>query len=311
MHSNAKVSRRSFLARGAAGGLALAMGAVTFPELARSAVRILDAGEGAAFPDLVVAKGGDPAKNCLAAIESLGGFSRFVKPGDKVVLKPNPVGGNRPERAINTHPAMIGAVVRGCLAAGARDVVAISHDEARGFDLNGTRGAVEDAGGRVVVLSTMDQFYDIPVPRGRILRRVHVARELEDADLFVNMPIAKHHAGSMVTGTMKNLMGINWDRMVFHATDLHQCIAELASAIPHSLVLMDANHVLLNNGPIGPGQVITPGEVIATCDPVAADAFATKYFSLKPEGVAHIRAAHELGLGTMDLNTVRIKEITA
>jgi uncharacterized protein (DUF362 family) len=304
------ITRRRFLARGVAAGFGLATASLTFPALARATVRILGA-SAADLPDLALARGSDPARNCLAAIEALGGFARFVKPGDKVVVKPNPVGGNRPERAINTHPAMIGAVVRGCLAAGAREVVAISHDEARGFDLNGTRAAVEDAGGRIVVLSLMDQFFEIPVPRGRILRRIHVARELADADLFVNMPIAKHHAGSQFTGGMKNLMGINWDRQVFHATDLHQCIAELASAIPHSLVLMDANHVLLNNGPIGPGQVITPGEVIASCDPVAVDAFAMKYFSLGPDLVSHIRMAHELGVGSMALDELVVKEVAA
>ena len=46
--------------------------------------------------DLAIAKGGTPARNCLAAVEALGGFSKFVHPGDKVVVKPNPIGAIRP-----------------------------------------------------------------------------------------------------------------------------------------------------------------------------------------------------------------------
>lgn len=260
-------------------------------------------------PDLTIAKGEDPAKNALAAVAALGGFPRFVHPGDKVVLKPNPIGTSPPDRALNTHPDMIEAVVRECLRAGAKEVVALSHDEMRSMELNGTKAAVERGGGRLVALTSMDEFREVLVPRGRTLRRVHLAADIIDADVFINMPIAKHHAGSQVTFSMKNLMGVNWDRNYFHATDLQRCIAEIATAVPHTLVIMDANHVLLTNGPAGPGEVLRAKQVVASTDPVAVDAYATTFFGIDPGDVDHIRTAYDLGVGEIDLAKLRVREI--
>ncbi len=262
-------------------------------------------------PDLVVASGSTPEGNCLAAVAALGGFSRFVRPGQRVVIKPNPIGTNRPEQAIHTHPDMVGAVTRGCMAAGAREVVVLSYDSLRNMRANGTEAAVVGAGGMIKALSTREEFRDVAVPRGRILGREAIAIDVLEADVFINMPIAKHHAGAEVTFAMKNLMGINWDRIRFHRTDLQQSIAELTGAVVHDLVILDANHVLLSNGPGGPGEVAAPGQVVAGTDPVSVDAFACRYLERRPESIGHIRSAHEMGVGQMDLAQLRIKEITA
>lgn len=296
-----RLSRRDFL-RGAAlvGAQATLAPAVLAKQRKRDA-----------FPDLVVARGDSPARNCLAAVEALGGFARFVHPGARVAVKPNPVGNSQPEAAINTHPDMVEAVVRECLRVGAREVVVLSHDGMREFIANGIRAAVERAGGRVLALADADQFREVFVPRAKILRTERVAADLLDADVFINMPIAKHHAGSEVTLALKNLMGVNWDRLRFHQTDLHQCIAELGTCVRHDLVIMDANNVLLTNGPGGPGEVRRGLQVIAGTDPVAVDAFTARTYFGDPAGVRHIRIAHELGVGEMDLATLKIRDFEA
>ncbi len=270
---------------------------------ARSPIRIVHSDL-----DLVVAKGDSPAKNCLAAVEALGGFPKFVHEGDRVVIKPNPIGRNQPEMAINTHPDMIEVVVKECFEAGAKEVLVLSHDPANQFEGNGTTAAVERSGGTVKAIETAEDYREVTVPRGRALRTDMVSSDLLDADVFINMPIAKHHAGSEVTLTMKNLMGVVWDRIRYHRTDLHQCIAEITATVPHTLVIMDANHVLLNNGPGGPGEVLRGRQVIAGVDPVAVDAFTTKAFWRDPGDIRHIRIAHELGVGEMDLAKLTIKE---
>lgn len=300
----ADISRREFLKRSAAFGAGAALVSGALPRVIAAAERDFY------VPpfDLAIAKGSTPAKNCLEAVAALGGFEKFVHEGDKVVVKPNPVGERTPEQAVNTHPDMVEAVIRECLRVGAREVVVVSHDGARSFAGNGTQAAVERAGGTLRVLQDRDQFEEVFVPRGRILRTIAISKDVLDADVFINMPIAKHHAGSRVTLTMKNLMGVNWDRITFHRTDLHQCIAELATTVPHSLVILDANHVLLTNGPGGPGEVRAAGQVIAGVDPVAVDAFATRFFDLEPDDVGHIRTAYDLGVGELDIAKLKIRE---
>jgi uncharacterized protein (DUF362 family) len=301
------LSRRDFLKRSAALGAGAAFVSGTLP------LRAL-AGEASGAPavDLAIATGSSPAANTLAAVGALGGFEAFVRSGQKVVVKPNPIGGYPPEMAINTHPEMVETVVRECYRCGAREVVVLSHDGLRSFQENGTAAAAERAGGKVKALANQrGEFQEIPVPMGRVLQRVEIARDIIDSDVFINMPIAKHHGQTRVTFAMKNLMGVNWDRLFFHANNIERCIAELASAIPHSLVILDANHALLTNGPVGPGQVTKPRQVVAGRDPVAVDAYATRYLDMRPEQIRHIREAYELGVGEMNVDKLAIREIGA
>jgi uncharacterized protein (DUF362 family) len=301
-------ARRDFLRT----GLILGAGVAIVPSVLNRAFGAIGVDRAGPMPlDLAVVTGDSPARNCLAALEALGGMPRFVRPGDRVVIKPNPVGQNPPEAAINTHPDMLEVVVKECMRAGAKDVMVISHDEARAFQATGIQTAVERAGGVVKALGSADQFGPVLVPRGRLLRRIDVAKDLLAADVFINMPIAKHHAGSGVTLSLKNLMGVIWDRLQFHRLDLQTCIAELGTAVPQTLVLMDANHVLLSNGPVGPGEVLRARQVIAGCDPVAVDAFTCRSFFRDPAAVGHIRSAYDLGAGEIDLSKLKIKEFAA
>jgi uncharacterized protein (DUF362 family) len=294
-----RIPRRDFLKWSAALGAQAALAATVGAKVGKSR------------PDLAVARGDSPARNGLAAVEALGGFSRFVKEGDVVAIKPNPIGRSQPEGAIHTHPELLEAVIRECRRVGAREVIVFSNDERPPMLINGTAAAVERAGGTLLSLSKPEEFREILVPRGRILRTQQVAAALLDADVFINMPIAKHHAGSTVTLSMKNLMGVNWDRIQFHRTDLHQCIAELTATVRPDLIILDANHVLLTNGPMGPGEVLAGKRVIAGTDPVAVDAFATKAFFGEPGRIRHIQAAYDLGAGEIDFDRLRIREFEA
>lgn len=300
-----EMTRREFLLRGAGFGVAAGLGLLSTTRCVQQLVKPTYSGK----LDLAIAKGGDPASNTIKAIEALGGIERFVKKNDKVVLKPNSISTASPEAAANTHPLVVETVARMCRLAGARDVVAVGHDDMRGYEGNGILAACEKEGARVVAAVSRDLYQRVPVLRGRVLRNVELIRELLDADVFINMPIAKHHAEATVTLTMKNLMGVNWDRVFFHRNGLHQCIADITTVVTHTLVIMDANRILLTNGPSGPGETREEKTVIAGTDPVAVDAYATTLFNRTPDDIPHIRYAYELGVGEMDLKKLTIKEI--
>jgi uncharacterized protein (DUF362 family) len=142
-----------------------------------------------------------------------------------------------------------------------------------------------------------------------ILRREQVLADLVEADVFINLPVAKHHADTGISVAMKNLMGLNQNPRFFHESDIHQCIAELASAIPHHLVIVDATHVLLTNGPMGPGEVRHAGQVIAGTDPVALDAFVANTHFRGADSYRFLREGYDLGVGEIDPAKLRIREI--
>jgi uncharacterized protein (DUF362 family) len=306
------MNRREFLLRAATGGATVA-GFVALGG-SRCIPRVLADPRPERYRpplDLAVAKGGSPAANALAAVAALGGFAKFIRPGDRVVIKPNPVGTSAPEKAIHTHPEMVEAVIRECLRAGAREVVAVSADDADSARRNGTVAAVERAGGILRLISKPAEFRPVFVPRGLALTKIDLAAEIQTADVFINMPIAKHHAATRVTLSMKNLMGLVRDAQSFHRIGLHQCIADLTTAVPHDLVIMDANHVLLTNGPVGPGKVLAAGQVIAGVDPVAVDSYALRFFGLDAAAVPYLLAAARQGAGTADLSRLVIREVGA
>jgi uncharacterized protein (DUF362 family) len=111
------------------------------------------------------------------------------------------------------------------------------------------------------------------------------------------------------------MMGLVYNRGVMHSRyDLHESIVDLASLLKPDLVVVDGSRVLSTNGPGGPGRVLKMDTIIASADMVAADAQAVAMFEwygrkLQPRNVKHIRIAHERGLGRMDVENLRLKQV--
>jgi uncharacterized protein (DUF362 family) len=265
-------------------------------------------------PVVVVAEKDKPAELVRKAIKALGGMGRFVKKGNRVLIKPNIAFARPPEGAANTNPEVVAELVQLCVEAGAKEVIVLDYtlDPARiTYEMSGIAKAAEAKGARVVYVSLRD-FVPIEVPKGKILSAydVRVLKQVLDADVFINVPIAKTHGSARLTLGMKNLMGIIQDRGAWHRSgDLHQCIADFVTAVKPHLTVIDAIRILASGGPKGPGRVEQKDTIIASTDIVAADAYATTLFGLTPNDVPHIIKAAELGVGVADLKRVKIVKV--
>ena len=133
-----------------------------------------------------------------------------------------------------------------------------------------------------------------------MLQSMQYSKDVLDADVFISFPILKHHNGTGLTMGLKNMMGLVWDRGFFHRTDLHRAIAECAAFKKPDLVIMDAVRGITTHGPMGPGTIREYNQLIFSTDPVAADAYGTELFGLKPADIAYIGMAADLGAGTLD-----------
>mgnify|MGYP003623563756 FL=1 len=109
------MDRRTFLKLQAA-GLLLAATGVTLPKVLGAQT----------YPDVAVVKG-SPSPATRAAVQMLGGMGRFVKPGQKVVIKPNMSFAREPETGANTHPDVVRALVILCKKAGAGQIRELGH----------------------------------------------------------------------------------------------------------------------------------------------------------------------------------------
>ena len=263
-------------------------------------------------PHLSVVTGGTAQQRVEAAIKALGGINRFVRPGNRVVVKPNIGWAITPQQGANTDPEVVAAVVGLCRKAGARQVVVIDHtcsNYLMYYRQSGIEAAAKQAGAEVRPADQVKYYRQVNIPGAKILRSPLVLNEILDCDVLINLPVVKVHGGPTVTLSMKNLMGVVWDRGMIHSTDLNQTIADLSLAVKPKLILLDATRILTSNGPTGPGNVQTLNQLVAATDPVAADAYGAKILGFAPEKISHILIAHQMGLGEIYLQSLRVKNV--
>ncbi|MCX6030933.1 MAG: DUF362 domain-containing protein [Chloroflexi bacterium] len=271
----------------------------------------------AAAAYLAVARGAkaDPKELVRRAVAALGGIERFVKKGADVIVKPNVCTAyHGPEYASTTNPDVVAAIVQMCLAAGAKRVRVMDFPfggtPQASYEISGIAAAVKAAGGEMEVMSRM-KYRDVEIPDGKRLKKWQVYGDIVDADLVINVPIAKDHSATRLTLGMKNLMGVVYDRNGMHSRGLDQCIADINSVVKPQLTIVDAIRILTANGPTGGSldDVKRMDTIIASADVVAADAYATSLFGMKPADIGYIKYGAEMGLGKMDLKTVKVEEI--
>lgn len=264
--------------------------------------------------DLVAVMGGEPAEMFDKAIAALGGIGKFVKKGQTVVVKPNIGWDTSVELGANTNPELVGRIVEQCIQAGAKDVFVFDNtcdNWTRCYANSGIEEAVKKAGGKTVPGNTENYYKPVNVPQGKKLKEAKVHELILSSDVFINVPVLKHHSSAKVTICMKNLMGIVWDRRFWHRNDLHQCIADFATYRKPDLNIVDAYRVMTRNGPRGVSQadIVMRKSLIVSTDMVAADAAAAKIFGAEPADIGHIKIAHEMGVGNMNLDELNIERL--
>jgi uncharacterized protein (DUF362 family) len=271
-------------------------------------------------PDIVAVMGGEPEVMLDRALEALGGIGNFVKKGQKIVIKPN-IGWDRgPEMAVNTNPELIGALVRKCREAGASKVTVFDHtcDEwTKCYATSGIEAAVKAAGG-IIVPANDEKYYtkQISLPLGVRLKSAKIHDAIAEADAWINVPVLKNHGGAKLSCSMKNMMGIVWDRRFFHSNDLQQCIADLCTLDKKPVLnIVDSYRMLFQNGPQGKSKadVNNAKSLIAGKDIIAVDTAALSLFNqvkkLDIEAVKHLGFGQSLNIGTTDLKNLKIERI--
>lgn len=265
---------------------------------------------------LAVARGKDYASIVAAAIEKLGGMGKFVRPGDKVVVKPNIGWDRKPEQAANTHPEVVKAIVRLALDHGASQVKVFDrscNDPRRCYANSGIQAAVESIGDPRATCPFIDDrlFVPVQIARGKAITEWELYRDAIEADCYINVPIAKHHGLTRLTLGLKNVMGVmGGSRGKIHQ-GIAQKLADLNTVVRPKLTVIDATRILLRRGPQGGNidDVKVCDTIIASADPVAADAYATTLFDMRPDEIESTVAAHRMGLGEIDLSRVTIVEV--
>jgi len=266
----------------------------------------------ARFPSLTVARGGPPADLVRGAVDAVGGMSRFVRPGETVLLKPNMAWDRTVEQGANTHPEVVAATIRLCREARAGRIVVAEvpvHDAARAATRSGIRKAALEEGAEFL-LPSKAEFHPAALG-GAVLDQWEVFDPLLAADKVINLPVVKDHALTRLTCGLKNWYGLLGGTRARLHQEIHLCIADLAAAMRPTLTIVDATRVMMRGGPTGGRleDVVIENAVGAGTDPVALDAWGASLLGLDPSQVRYLEIADSRGLGSLRAGAVGVEEI--
>jgi uncharacterized protein (DUF362 family) len=308
-----KTDRREFLGKGLAAAGAVLTGA-------HSGLLGAPSAWAATYPDIAIARGSEINAMTRAAVDTIGGMKRFVKPGAKVVIKPNMSFARDVGSGSNTNPEVVASVAQMCSEAGASQILVLDNVLHSPEDCLSMSKIPETCGPvpktSVSNVRSKRMFREVKVPKGVEFKSMEVISQVLDSDVLIAVPVGKSHGSAGVSLSMKGMMGLIYDRGSFHRRyNLHEAIVDMVTILKPDLVVTDGTRILSEGGPGGPGKVIPLNLVIASDDMVAADAqmveLGTWYGKkFKADQVRHIRIAAERGLGRADISALSVKDFS-
>jgi uncharacterized protein (DUF362 family) len=224
-------------------------------------------------------------------LEPLGGMPRFVKPGQKVLLKPNLLAGKPAEKAVTTHPEIVRVVAQ--LVQEAGGIVHLGDSPGIGSAENVARKC-----GIMAVVEELDIHFtpfedSVKIhPHGRTFQELEVARELLEADVVINLPKLKTHQMMGLTCAVKNMfgavVGLRKPRLHLQAGSDKALFAlmllELCEQLKPALTIVDAVVGMEGDGP-GSGDPVRIGALLAGTNPLAIDTVATELVGMRSDQV--------------------------
>lgn len=316
------ISRREFISRAfKAGASVAAVSAAAYWAYDARVPRGTEAGDLVTLKDysapkvegqvMSVVKGADRSAAVNKAIDLLGGIHRFVKPGQRVLIKPNVAFASAPGVGATADPALVAEVVKLCYKSGqAREVFVTDNpinDPESCFTYTGIAKACEAEGAKVV-LPRESYFKPTTLEGGRLIRDWPVLYEpLAGVDRVIGIAPVKDHARSRASMTMKNWYGLLGGRRNLFHQDINTIIAELAAMMRPTLVILDGTMVMMRNGPTG-GSVADlerRDTMIVSTDQVAADAFGATLLGLSAAELPYLQKAQDAGCGTCDFSSLK------
>jgi uncharacterized protein (DUF362 family)/NAD-dependent dihydropyrimidine dehydrogenase PreA subunit len=248
------------------------------------------------------------------SLDLIGGLDKFIRPGQKVLLKPNLFGTKASEYAV-TNKEFLRAVIH--LVKEAQGVPIIGEFIASDMpginriafkELGIIKLAIEE---KVKIIDFQSkQFVKTIVPNPLVMDSVDVAEAVLDAPLVINLPKFKGHACTYVTGAIKNCFGCITGRGDIHKNypddDFSKAVVDAFSTMKFHLNIMDA--VIGMDGDEAPayGEPCKIGYVITSTDAVSADAVACKITGHKLNQIPMLVYAHKQKLGTAKLSEIEL-----
>ncbi|MGM0366231.1 MAG: DUF362 domain-containing protein [Actinomycetota bacterium] len=229
------------------------------------------------------------------SVKLLGGFHKFIRPDERILIKPNLLLAAKPQKAVTTHPVVLEAMIE--ILSGFTDASRITVADSPGAGIPYTRDNLEKVysatGTREVarktgcILNYDTSYRPFALKDGKAIRMIDVISPALEADKIINLCKFKTHNLTSATGAVKNMFGVvpGFSKIGHHLRftgleDFSQMLVDIAYCVKPALNIMDG---ILGMEGEGPGMSGTPreiGMVLASTDPLAMDMVAARLMGL-------------------------------
>jgi len=245
-------------------------------------------------------------------IELIGGVGKFVKRGEKIVLKVNLLAGDAPEKCVTTHPSVFRSVAELLRNEGA----IISYGDSPGFGApyaTAKKAGLTDVAEEMnIELADFKEGKEVFFEDGKQNKKFFIANGILESDGVISLPKMKSHGLEKFTGCIKNQFGciVGMRKGEFHvkltdAISFAKMLVDLNNFIKPRLYIMDGIMAMEGNGPRG-GNPKPMNVLLFSTDPMALDATACRIINLNPVYVPTTIIGSETGAGKYSEEEIEI-----
>jgi len=232
---------------------------------------------------------------------------KAISRSEKILIKPNYIIAEGPDYVHVTDPRIIEALIIWLKKLGANDIIiaegGLSTDTAdRAFKITDLTKTAKKYGVKLVNLNK-DKFVKVKIPDPYDLREVNIAKTVLEADCIINVPKLKIHHIAGVTLCAKNLMGCISPKGIMHI-NIHEKLADLASIVRPCINIVDG--IIGSEGNEISGDPVKMNIIIAGLDIVATDTISCIVMGIDPRKAKFLHLMSRKGLGTCDLNRIKV-----
>ncbi len=244
------------------------------------------------------------------SISLIGGVGNFVKPGSRVLVKPNLLMAKEPESAIVTHPHVLRAVIRILKNINCRIMVG-DGPSVWGNQIENVDDVYRISG--VLKVCREEDVELVKFEKRRMRKKFPLTAYLDEVDCLVNVPKFKSHEFTLMSGAVKNLFGLvpgtyktELHKNYFDPRSFSNILVDILYEAKPCFTVVDGITALEGDGPATSGKIKKLGLLIAGSDCVAIDAVISKIMGIEPFEVFSTRIAADRGLGQADINCIKI-----
>ena len=267
-------------------------------------------------PIVAITKALTEGKSLEKALDLLP-IDEIIKKGDKIIITPNWVKDKQAKEGVVVGPKTLQKLIQYIktkepstiyIATGSGGVETTQVMTSVGYDKVIKEEEVE------FVDMNYGPFVELELGH-QIIRSTPINKVVEEADVIISFTQLKYHEEATVTASIKNI-AMGYPPASVHGfpkketgihEDLHGFIRSMANKVPIDLAIISLDKAMIGTGPIFGQAVDTPGLIIASTDPVAADSVGARLLGFLPQGVAYLYGLYKDGLGEANPKNMTIK----